>query len=184
MGEFYIDENKEDRALECLERAAMISPHNPGRQTKLGKIYIKRGEENKADEAFTMALESDVHDADRHTEIGEIHLSSGKADKAAAAFKSSLDIIENVHVYNRLGIALRKKGRFEEAVTEYHKALKLDPKDDALYYNIGRAYWEMGRYDDSIHSLKQAFQIDPDFAECKELLERVQESKWNKTGVR
>ncbi len=175
LGELYTKEKKDEKAINCYEQASAISPHNAERQLALGKLYISTNSVEKADKAFARALENERLDADLHTQIGEIYLTAGNPSKAAAAFKSSLGIFENVHVYNRLGIALRKKKRFKEAVNEYRKALKIDPADEVLYYNIGRAYFEMKDFDKAVSSLKKALDLDPDFSECHELLANAQE---------
>ena len=85
-----------------------------------------------------------------------------------------MHVVESVHVYNRLGIALRRKGRYLEAIEEYKRAVKLDPEDEAIYYNMGRAYLEADRKRDAISSFKKALEIDPNFKECKEMLEKVE----------
>lgn len=174
LGELYKQEGKEDRALIYLERAAEINPHNPDRQMKLGKIYVETGETEKAEEAFKSALDCGINTASLHTEIGEVYLASGDATKAAVAFKSSLNIEESVHVYNRLGIALRRKKRFKEAIIEYEKALNVDSNDEAIYYNIGRAYIDMKDYPKARKALNQALKIDPDFEECVELISQLE----------
>ncbi|VAX21348.1 hypothetical protein MNBD_NITROSPINAE03-1149 [hydrothermal vent metagenome] len=174
LGELYKKKGKEDVALVYLERAAEISPHNADRQMALGKIYVDQGETEKAEGAFKTALESGPDTAGLHTEIGEIYLASGDASKAANSFKSSLNISQSVHVYNRLGIALRRKKRFPEAIEEYYKALKVDPNDEAVYYNIGRAYIDMKEYNKARDALKQALKLDPGFEESAELLSQLE----------
>ncbi|MBI4827756.1 MAG: tetratricopeptide repeat protein [Nitrospinae bacterium] len=173
LGEFYQNQGRDDRAVAFLERAAEISPHSADRQLRLGKLYLKGGDPRKADLAFQAALESDALNANLRTEIGEIYLASGEENKAAAAFKSSLSIVESVHVYNRLGIALRRKKRYDEAIKEYQKALKVAPNDEAIYYNMGRAWLEMGDYAKAEESLARALELDADFTECRELLGRI-----------
>jgi len=64
---------------------------------------------------------------------------------------------EDVHVYNRLGIAYRKQGNFREAIAEYKKALQVDPEDENLCYNLGRAYLEA----DMIADAKAQFSESP-----------------------
>ncbi len=177
LGDLYAGMGKEEEASQALEKASEISPDNAERQVKLGKLYIKTGQEEKADIAFQAALKSDTSQAELHTEIGEIYLAAGKDAKAAEAFQSSLSKVQSVHVYNRLGIALRKEGRLSEAIIEYHKALLIVPNDEALYYNIGRAYLDNNQKEKAIESLKHALVIDPDFKECTELIAHIKATK-------
>lgn len=174
MGDLYLKKGNTEKAAEVIEKAAKISPNNPQRQAQLGKIYLSKGDVEKADSAFKTAIGIDPKNAGLRTEIGEAYLNSGQDDKAADAFKGSLHVVESVHVYNRLGIALRRKGRYLEAIEEYKRAVKLDPEDEAIYYNMGRAYLEADRKRDAISSFKKALEIDPNFKECKEMLEKVE----------
>ncbi|MBI3599655.1 MAG: tetratricopeptide repeat protein [Nitrospinae bacterium] len=129
MGDLYAKKGDADKAAEALERAVKISPHNVHRQAQLGEIYLQKGDVDKADNAFKTALKVAPKNADLQTEIGEAYLKAGQDEKAAEAFKGSLNVVESVHVYNRLGIALRRKGKYLEAIEEYKKALRLDPND-------------------------------------------------------
>ncbi len=174
MGDLYLKKGNTEKAAEVIEKAAKISPNNPQRQAQLGKIYLSKGDVEKADSAFKTAIGIDPKNAGLRTEIGEAYLKSGHDDKAADAFKGSLNVVESVHVYNRLGIALRRKGRYLEAIDEYKRAVRLDPEDEAIYYNMGRAYLEADRKRDAISSFKKALEIDPNFKECKEMLEKLE----------
>jgi tetratricopeptide (TPR) repeat protein len=173
MGDLYLKKGNTEKAAEVIEKAAKISPNNPHRQSQLGKIYLSKGDVEKADSAFKAAIAIDPKNAGLRTEIGEAYLNSGHDEKAADAFKGSLNVVESVHVYNRLGIALRRKGRYLEAIDEYKKAVRLDPEDEVIYYNMGRAYLEANMKRDAISSFKKALEIDPNFKECKEMLEKV-----------
>jgi tetratricopeptide (TPR) repeat protein len=171
IGDFHIKKGNVDKAMQAIENAAKISPNNPERQTQLGKIYLQRGDMEKADRAFKTAVAVDPKNANIRTEIGEAYLKSGYDEKAAEAFKGSLNVVESVHVYNRLGIALRRKGKYLEAIDEYKKALKVDSNDEALYYNIGRAYLEANKRKEAISAFRKALEIDPNFEECRKIME-------------
>lgn len=171
MGDLYLKKGDTDKAAEAIERAARISPNNPQRQAQLGKIYLQKGDMEKADRAFKTAVKVDPKNAELQTEIGEAYLKTGHDEKAAEAFKGSLNVVESVYVYNRLGIALRRKGKCLEAIDEYKKALKVDPNDEALYYNIGKAYLETNKKKEAISAFRKALEIDPNFKECRDMME-------------
>lgn len=77
-------------------------------------------------------------------------------------------------VYNRLGIALRKQGKWEKAIKEFTRAIKIDPKDEVLYFNIAKAYLDGGMKPEAAQSLKNALGINPDFEEAKEELRKLE----------
>ncbi len=173
LGDLYQKSGDQEKAFVALERAAKISPNNVTRQTMLGKLYVAKGKVKEADQAFKAAMKVDPNNSELKTEIGEIYLESGHSDKAAAAFQGSLNIKKDVHVYNRLGIALRRNGKVSEAINEYKKALLIDSNDEALYYNIGRAYIEAKDRPKAVQFFKKALKIDPDFKDAKIILQKL-----------
>jgi len=66
-----------------------------------------------------------------------------------------------VYLYNCLGIALRKQGKFQDAIQNYNRALKIDPQDANLYYNLCKAFAGDKDYDKAKDSLKKAVKLDP-----------------------
>jgi len=174
LGNLYEKKGEPEKAAKALEAAVEISPNNPDRLTSLGKLYLEQGNVEKADELFKSALKHDANNPDRHTAIGEAFLKAGLDDKAAESFQGSLGLKQDVNVYNRLGIALRRKGRFKEAIEEYKKALKVDSNDEVLYYNIGRAFMQDNNNASAAKAFRKALKIDPEFADAKKMLERLQ----------
>ncbi len=55
------------------------------------------------------------------------------------------DVKECLHIYNRLGISLREEGKYQDAVKEYDKAIKIDKKDPALHFNRAQAFLKWGK---------------------------------------
>lgn len=174
LGSLYEKKGEPEKAAKALEAAVEISPNNPDRLTMLGKLYLEQGNVEKADEVFKSALKHDPNNPDRHTAIGEAFLKAGLDDKAAESFQGSLGLKQDVNVYNRLGIALRRKGRFKEAIEEYKKALKVDSNDEVLYYNIGRAFMQDNNNASAAKAFRKALKIDPDFADAQKMLEKLQ----------
>jgi tetratricopeptide (TPR) repeat protein len=66
-----------------------------------------------------------------------------------------------------LGIHLRKKGRLDEAITHYQKALQIAPRYAEAENNLGNALCEKGRVDEAIAHYNKALQIKPAFAEAQ-----------------
>ncbi len=66
--------------------------------------------------------------------------------------------------YN-LGCALVAKGQFDEAITQYHKAIELNPFFAAAYNNLGRALQEKGQLGEAITQYHKALELSPFFAD-------------------
>ncbi len=170
LGDLYQEVGDKEKALVALEKAIKISPNNSKRQTTIGKIYLENGDVEQAEKAFEKAVGVEPNNPNVKTNIGEIFLKRGYAEKAAAVFKDSLNQKKDLHVYNRLGIALRRKGKANEAIKEYYRALKLDQNNEGLHYNIGRAYIEANNKPKAVHHFKKALGINPSFKDARLML--------------
>jgi tetratricopeptide (TPR) repeat protein len=68
--------------------------------------------------------------AEAHKNIGVAFLSDKKYEQAIPPLRKSLQYIENDDdTHMRLGLAYAMTGNKEEAIKEYQRALKLDPKN-------------------------------------------------------
>jgi len=68
--------------------------------------------------------------------------------------------------HNNLGDVLSKKGRVDEAMVQYQKALEIDPNDAQAYSNLGAALFQKGQVDEAIEEYQKALKIDPDLAQA------------------
>ena len=109
-------------------------------------------------------------DSQLQSEIGEKFLSEGLYEDAAEYFTDAVTIDPNaLHVYNRLGIALRKLERFDVAEDYFMKALPLAPNDPNLMFNVGRLYLDWGKWAKAVEYGEKAHALRPDFAEAMKL---------------
>ena len=63
--------------------------------------------------------------------------------------------------YN-LGLALVLKGRVDEAIVQFHKALEIDPRNSNAHDNLGSALVQKGEGDEAIEEYQKALQDNPD----------------------
>ncbi|MGO9108148.1 MAG: tetratricopeptide repeat protein [Thermoguttaceae bacterium] len=68
--------------------------------------------------------------------------------------------------YNNLGLALAGRGRFDEAITRYQKALKIKPDFAEAHNNLGLALAGRGQIDEAIAQYRKALDIDPECVEA------------------
>ena len=62
---------------------------------------------------------------------------------------------------NKEGIVLYNKKKYDEAITEFKKALELNPNHYDAHYHLGISYYAKGSIDASIVELKKAIEINP-----------------------
>jgi CheY-like chemotaxis protein/Flp pilus assembly protein TadD len=164
-----------EKAAESLQAAVMISPKNPDRQMNLGKALIKTGKTEEAKKAFGTVMDlAKANQSEMARQIGEVYLEAGLEAEAQDIFLEGLAASPNdLHLFNRLGIAYRKQKKFKEAVANYEKALKIDPHNENLFYNLGRAHYEDGNKEKSALAMRAALKLYPQFEEAEAFLARV-----------
>ena len=69
---------------------------------------------------------------------------------------------ENGAFVDSLGWALYLLGRYDEALVELEKALKLEPTEPEIIEHLGDVYWQVGRRRDAEFQWRRALSFDPD----------------------
>jgi protein O-mannosyl-transferase len=72
----------------------------------------------------------------------------------------------NERAHNNLGSALTHCRRFDEAIAQYQKALKIKPDHAQTLNNYGLTLADCGRLDEAIEQYQKAFDVQPDYAEA------------------
>jgi len=144
-----------------------------------GDKHLEKKEFLSAEYEYDRALSADENHLRANLGKGKTLFATGRKAEAQKVFQkiSSLDAlfeVENKHIFNEFGIELRKKGMLEEAISNYLKALSIDPRDEILYYNLGRVYYEQGKLKDASSQLEQALKVKPGFKRAEEFLSRIQ----------
>jgi tetratricopeptide (TPR) repeat protein len=63
--------------------------------------------------------------------------------------------------HNNIAISLLGKGKVEEAIVHYNKALELDPNYSEAHFNLGNALLRLGRVDEAIAHYQKALETNP-----------------------
>jgi tetratricopeptide (TPR) repeat protein len=64
---------------------------------------------------------------------------------------------------NNLGAIFVDKGRFDEAIENYRKAIQFNPNSAVPLYSLGVALADKGRFDEAIENYRKAIQINPNY---------------------
>ena len=173
--DLYLKEGNEDAALASLQKAVEISPGNSDRHIAMGKIYINKGDTAKAAASFGTAVKSESSKA---SEIAEELLKMGKPELAEQYFRDSLEkSADTIHTYNRLGISLRRQGKWKEAILEYEIAIKIDPKDEGLYFNMAKAYLEGGQLKYAERNFQKALDLNPNLTAAQREIDAIKKGQ-------
>ncbi len=82
-------------------------------------------------------------------------------------FKHAINVTDNNSVaHNNLGIALAERGKIDEAIDHYTRALKIKPDYAKAHYNLGNALGKQGRKAEAIDHYTKALKIKPDYVKA------------------
>ena len=79
-------------------------------------------------------------------------------------WRHAVEVWPSVNGHTNLGVALSDKGRSDEAVTHYRRALEMNPRDASAQHNLGAALARQGRREEAIEHYRRALEIDPQHA--------------------
>ncbi len=71
---------------------------------------------------------------------------------------------EMAMAHDDLGLALLDKDRRQEAVDEFHRAMKIDAEDYGAHNNLGMALADEGQTEEAVAEFRRTIQMQPDFA--------------------
>jgi Flp pilus assembly protein TadD len=99
---------------------------------------------------------------DNAVELGE----KGQDEAAIVKWrKLAVDNPDEARIYNNLGAALARMGRFDDAIPQYEKALELNSQYHLVHGNLARALMEAGREDEANVQFEMALTVDPGSAD-------------------
>lgn len=167
----------------------------------MGYINTSQGKYSDALLNFRKATEIDNAFARAHKMMGEALIKLGRKEEAQEALQKAADIYmdknmdknaeeilqavaelnpSTINVYNSLGILYRRQKKYDKAVKQYNKALKVAPEDENIYYNLSRVYLVMKDFTKAREALVKAVTFNPDFNEAKELIKSIDQGLKNK----
>ena len=136
-----------------------------------GQKHLDAQEWDKAQAIFDQLVKDFGGDTDLKADIADRYLNAGRYKEAFHMLDDALKDDPNaIHLYNRIGMVLRKMQDFETAERYYLKALTLTAEDEYLHYNMGRLYYDWRKWAKMANSAKSAIQINPNFQEAVKML--------------
>jgi tetratricopeptide (TPR) repeat protein len=154
-------------ARSYLEEARKLSPLNPERLFTLGQLCLKDGAPEEAKQFLEESWRfGQSMPAARRSEMAETFLAAGLNQAAEELFRQAIDDApRDVHLYNRLGVALRRQQKHQQA-------LKLDSRNEKVHFNLGVLYFDLGEKDKAPEAFQVALQIRPQFTEAQDFRKR------------
>ena len=139
VGVSYLTDGKCKDALIELLKAEDIGMPSPEIYNAIGLAYFCLGEGKKAKDAYNMAIALRPDYSDAHTNLSALYLAEGKWMKAIEESDAALRnrfYLNPERAYNNKAYALEMLGKDKEALENYNKAIRYNPKFTRAYENL------------------------------------------------
>ena len=144
--------------------------------------HLQRKEYNSAEFEYSKALRLDEDNVRANFGVARVYLATGEMEKARTTLEklSGIEAIfeeSNKHIFNELGIELRRMGMHDQAIQFYIKALSFAQTDENLFFNVARAYFEKNDLEGARRFAGKALALKPGMPEVLRLLAAVERSE-------
>lgn len=161
----------------------------------IGFIKTSKGEYTEGIASFKKATELDQLFGKAYEAMGKAYQAIGNPEEAKKCLQTAADLYmnkekvedaedilneilqigsESLNVFNSLGVLYRKKGDFETSLKQYRRALRINPEEPFIHYNIGRVYLDMKESQKAKEYFENAVKFDPDFEQAKQVINAIE----------
>jgi len=163
LGCLHQEEGNYSAAKPFFEKGIEVNPKFAKNHIELAKNYEFQDNPPGALKVYINAIRLNPTVSLLHVTAGNFCLKHNMDTEAEKIFGAALDLNQNhLHLYNRLGLALRRQGKYEKAIANYAKAVQIDPSDANLLYNLAKAQFMNGDDKTAVQNILTAFKMDPE----------------------
>ncbi len=153
-------------AVDAAQKALALDDSDSLTHSCFSALYIMRRQHDKAIASAERALELSPSGERALSTLGLALSFACRFSEAAQYFEQAMriDPFPPPSLFRNLGIAYRGIGRYEDAIVQYKKALKLEPDD--LFTRLGLAYTyiKLGREKEAQAEAAEVLRIHPKFS--------------------
>ncbi|MBI4776256.1 MAG: tetratricopeptide repeat protein [Deltaproteobacteria bacterium] len=172
-----ISENLEELP-KILDRVNMLRSH-----VKIAERHLEQGEYHSAEYEYDNALKIDKHSVEANLGKGKTLFKMERYEEAKEIFDElsenpELYLEEHKHLFNEYGINLRQMSMYDCAAESYKRAIRVNPYDPHLYYNLAITCVKLGDAPLAVKLLDRAVKLkrkleNVSFPEAESLLKRI-----------
>ncbi|MCP5052198.1 MAG: sulfatase-like hydrolase/transferase [bacterium] len=163
IGVVLTEAHQDDAALELLTE---VTGHdNAGAESwdYLGVLRFRKGQYPEAMAAYAKAIEKEPKSGKTYNNLGTLYLTlflkskdPGEHRRAIEAFDRALELDPDLaSALNGRGSAYKFANRFPEAVSDWKRAIAVNPGFTEVYFNLGVTYLQMKAPKDALTYLNQ-----------------------------
>ncbi len=137
-----------DECIQYLQQSIKISPTMIESHYWLGRVFYEKDRLNDALISWRKVLEIDPY--------------YPRAEYFYEKVKNSLTYGKEAYAYYEEGYNLYEQRLYEEAISKYRQAIRLNPHFAQAYYWLGRIYFERGNFQEAANNWQEVLRLEPD----------------------
>jgi adenylate cyclase len=154
------------RAFELAQKALSLDDSLAQPYETISKIHLFQKKYEKAIAEAQKAVELNPNGAWTIWNLGWVLRCAGRPEEGIPLLKKSIRLnpFSPDVAFDSLGRAYFLAGRYEEAITEYKTAVKLDPDHREAHVGLAATYAVLGREEGARTAVSEILRIEPNFS--------------------
>jgi tetratricopeptide (TPR) repeat protein len=141
LGEAYFEALQLEKAEGALKKATELDGKLFKAHWRLGQVYIRLERPKEADAALRRAIEANARLDKPFVDLGHLYLDYDASKEASQVFSECVRANQySSECHNGWGLALKDQKQFDQATTQFKRALELEPGLTTAVYNTGMTY--------------------------------------------
>ena len=172
LGVAYKQLGKWGNAAQSFERALAINPDHAPSFFELGELSQSLGRAEAAIGFYQRVINLDSANTEAFRRLGELLYARGNWIGAENCFARVIDtgllnhdLATLTELMSKLGIALTRQEKLDQAALVYKRILALAPPMAEMYSNLAYVYERQGRLDEALAAGLRAVELKPAYAE-------------------
>ena len=167
LGLGYYAQNRNEEALQWLEKAIQARPDEARFLINAGVILLTLGQLDRATGMFREALNCDPFNADAYNNLALVHQRQFMLTDARSFLEKAIALNPQSALYHsNLGNVLRGLGFVDEAIDTYREALTLAPDLAPIHNGLGNALREQNKTEEAVEAFGRAIAFNNSYAEA------------------
>jgi tetratricopeptide (TPR) repeat protein len=164
LGDIYLVSNRTRYTRQALERAVKLEPSNQTAHMKLAELYLYVEMRKESLNEINEVLRLDKRNPKAYYLKGIVYKELGDTNLAVSSFMTATEQDQQYgFAFEQLGLLYAAKHDFR-ALDFYKNALKINPKNTLVRYNIAYFLQQEGQIEKAIEAYKELIRIDPNYS--------------------
>lgn len=160
----YMQNREFQTAMDKLNKALELDPHNVDTHNTLGLLYSVLGEQDKAEASFKKALSIDPNNSSALNNYGQFLCQRKRYAEGEKLFMKAVEnpLYRNAEsAYNNAGVCALAEGKLDDAETYFRRALEIDPQIVPALLQMADINLQQGRGPQARAYLQRYFDVGP-----------------------